>query len=162
MAILQGVDSLDLLRQQLGDALSVSFPLNCAPAATIHNLPLLSIGEGQRLVEHNGIDRGARSGPLASKLAVLARFRGGGGSERRVVALASAAARLMRAYSGQVETLRRLRHGGDQHVRVEHIHINEGAQAVIGTVRAPDRRHDATTGVPSQDQQIDSDCKSTR
>src|ERR1700720_234787 len=36
------------------------------------------------------------------------------------------AARLMRAYSGQVETLRRLRHGGDQHVRVEHIHINEG------------------------------------
>src|SRR4029077_20752728 len=56
-------------------------------------------------------------------LAVLARFRGGGGSERRVVALASAAARLMRAYSGQVETLRRLRHGGDQHVRVEHIHI---------------------------------------
>ena len=26
---------------------------------------------------------------------------------------------LMRAYSGQVETLRRLRHGGDQHVRVE-------------------------------------------
>jgi hypothetical protein len=41
-------------------------------------------------------------------LAVLARFSGGGGSERRVVALASAAARLMRAYSGQVETLRRL------------------------------------------------------
>src|ERR1700733_13068383 len=77
-------------------------------------------------------------------LAVLARFSGGGGSERRVVALASAAARLMRAYSGQVETLRRLRHGGDQHVRVEHIHINEGAQAVIGSVRAPDRRHEAT------------------
>ena len=72
-------------------------------------------------------------------LAILARFSGGGGSERRVVALASAAARLMRAYSGQVETLRRLRHGGDQHVRVEHIHINEGAQAVIGSVRAPDR-----------------------
>ena len=90
-------------------------------------------------------------------LSVLARFSGGGGSERRVVALASAAARLMRAYSGQVETLRRLRHGGDQHVRVEHIHINEGAQAVIGSVRAPDRRHEATKEMPSQDQQIDSD-----
>ena len=95
-------------------------------------------------------------------LAVLARFSGGGGSERRVVALASAAARLMRAYSGQVETLRRLRHGGDQHVRVEHIHINEGAQAVIGSVRAPDRRHEAAKEMPPQDQQIDSDCKSTR
>jgi hypothetical protein len=80
------------------------------------------------------------------------------GSECRVVALASAAARLMRAYSAQVETLRRLRHGGDQHVRVEHVHINEGAQAVIGSVRAPDRRHDATKEMPSQDQQIDSDC----
>ena len=85
-------------------------------------------------------------------LAVLARFSGGGGSERRVVALASAAARLMRAYSGQVETLRRLRHGGDQHVRVEHIHINEGAQAVIGSVRAPDRRHEATKEMPSHDE----------
>jgi hypothetical protein len=66
----------------------------------------------------------------------------------------------MRAYSGQVETLRRLRHGGDQHVRVEHIHINEGAQAVIGSVGAPDRRHEATTGMPSQNQPTDSsDCK---
>jgi hypothetical protein len=90
-------------------------------------------------------------------LSLLARFNGGGGSELRVVALASAAARLMRAYSAQVETLLRLRHGGDQHVRVEHIHINEGAQAVIGSVRAPDRRHEATKEMPSQDQQIDSD-----
>src|SRR5215475_6801688 len=64
-------------------------------------------------------------------LSVLARFGSGGGSERRVVALASAAGRLLRAYSGQVETLRRLRHGGDQYVRVEHVHINEGAKAVI-------------------------------
>ena len=49
-----------------------------------------------------------------------------------VVALATAAARLMRAYSVQVETLRRLRHGGDQYVRVEHVHVNDGGQAVIG------------------------------
>jgi hypothetical protein len=32
------------------------------------------------------------------------------------------------------ETLRKLRHGGSQHVRVEHVHINEGGQAVIGNV----------------------------
>ena len=41
----------------------------------------------------------------------------------------------MRAYSAQVETLRRLRHGGDQYVRVEHVHVNEGGQAVIGNVK---------------------------
>jgi hypothetical protein len=52
-----------------------------------------------------------------------------------VVALASATSRLLRAYSVQVETLRRLRHGGDQYVRVEHVHFSDGGQAVIDNVR---------------------------
>jgi len=68
-------------------------------------------------------------------ISILARFGGSGGSERRVAALASAASRLLRAYSGQVETLRRLHHGSDQHVRVEHVHVNEGGQTVIGNIR---------------------------
>jgi hypothetical protein len=68
-------------------------------------------------------------------VSVLARFGSGGASERRVVALASAAARLLRAYSVQVEALRRLRHGSDQYVRVEHVHVSDGGQAVIGNVR---------------------------
>ncbi len=68
-------------------------------------------------------------------MAVLARLGGGGGSERRVVALGSTAARLLRAYSTQVEVFRRLRHGGNQYVRVEHVHVNEGGQAVIGNVK---------------------------
>ena len=71
-------------------------------------------------------------------MAVLARLGGGHGSERRVAALGSAAARLLRAYSIQVEVLRRLRHGGQQYVRVEHVHINEGGQAVIGNVKSLD------------------------
>ncbi len=71
----------------------------------------------------------------AAALAVLNRLGGGSGTERRVVAFATAAARLLRAFSLQVETLRRLRHGGDQHVRVEHVHINEGGQAIIGNVK---------------------------
>jgi hypothetical protein len=45
-------------------------------------------------------------------MAVLARLGGGHGSERRVAALGSAAARLLRAYATQVEVLRRLRHSG--------------------------------------------------
>ena len=40
----------------------------------------------------------------------------------------------MRTYVTQVETLRRLRHGGSQYVRVEHVHVNEGGQAIIGNV----------------------------
>jgi hypothetical protein len=71
-------------------------------------------------------------------MAVLARLGGGGGSEGRVVALGSTAARLLRAYSTQVEVFRRLRHGGNQYVRVEHVHVNDGGQAVIGNVKKPD------------------------
>ncbi len=68
-------------------------------------------------------------------MAVLARLGGGGGSEQRVIALGSTAARLLRAYSTQVEVFLRLRHGGNQYVRVEHVHVNDGGQAVIGNVK---------------------------
>ena len=48
----------------------------------------------------------------------------------------SAAARLLRAYAAQVEALRRLRNGGSQTLRVEHVHVNEGGQAIIGNVNS--------------------------
>ena len=67
-------------------------------------------------------------------MAVLKRIGGGHGPDRSVAAMASAAARLLRTYATQVETLRRLRNGGSQFVRVEHVHVNEGGQAVIGNV----------------------------
>ena len=59
-------------------------------------------------------------------------------TEQRVAAFGSAAARLMRAYATQVEVLRRLRNGGQQFVRVEHVHVNDGGQAVIGNVKKED------------------------
>ena len=73
-------------------------------------------------------------------MAVLARLGDGHGSELRVAALGSAAARLLRAYATQVEVLRRLRHGGQQYVRVEHVYVNDGGQAVIGNVKQPEMR----------------------
>src|ERR1700730_6891569 len=72
-------------------------------------------------------------------MSVLARLGPGGGPEDSALRLASAAARLQRAFIGQFEAYRRLRHGGDQYVRVEHVHINEGAQAVIGNVLPHER-----------------------
>jgi hypothetical protein len=72
-------------------------------------------------------------------MSVLSRSGGGGGGERRVTALTSAAARLLEAYATQVETLRRLRYGGSQFVRVEHVHINEGGKALIGNVNQKDQ-----------------------
>jgi hypothetical protein len=37
----------------------------------------------------------------------------------------------LRATSGK-------RHGGHQYLRVEHVHVNDGGQAVIGNVKTPD------------------------
>ena len=71
-------------------------------------------------------------------MTVLARLDAGLGTERRVAAFGSTAARLMRAYATQVEVLRRLRNGGQQFVRVEHVHVNDGGQAVIGNVQQQD------------------------
>ena len=51
----------------------------------------------------------------------------------------AAIARLMKTYAMQMEVLGRLRNGGQQFVRVEHVHINHGGQAVIGNVKKPDR-----------------------
>jgi hypothetical protein len=69
-------------------------------------------------------------------MTVLERLGGGHGRERRVAAFASAAARLLRTYTHQVETLRRLRHGGAQVIRIERVDVNDGGQAVIGNVSA--------------------------
>ena len=69
----------------------------------------------------------------SATMAVLNRL-GGASGDRTVAAMASAAARLLRAYATQVEALRRLRNGNSQTVRVEHVHVNEGGQVLIGNV----------------------------
>jgi hypothetical protein len=68
-------------------------------------------------------------------MAILARVDASLGTERRITAFGSTAARLMRTYAMQIEVLRRLRSGGQQFVRVEHVHISDGGQAVIGNVK---------------------------
>jgi hypothetical protein len=78
----------------------------------------------------------------AAATAVIGKLQGALlGSERRIAVLGSTAARLMKAFAMQMEVRRRLRIGGHQFVRVEHVHINDGGQAVIGNVRRPGR-HD--------------------
>lgn len=41
---------------------------------------------------------------------------------------------LMRTYVSQMEVLKKYRTGGQQKVTVEHVHVNEGAQAIVGSV----------------------------
>jgi hypothetical protein len=82
-------------------------------------------------------------------MSVLAKMDSGFGTERRIAAFGSTAARLLKAYVMQMEALRRPRTGGQQFVRVEHVHVNDGGQAVIGNVKTEDARVDEEhSGVP--------------
>ncbi|WP_157934110.1 hypothetical protein [Microvirga ossetica] len=45
------------------------------------------------------------------------------------------AVKLLRAYTQQAEALAKLRRGGEQTVRVEHVHVHPGAQAIVGNVQ---------------------------
>jgi hypothetical protein len=75
----------------------------------------------------------------AAAMSVLARMDSGFGSERQIAAFGSTAARLMKVFALQFEVLRRLRNGGQQFVRVEHVHVNDRGQALIGNVKRSDR-----------------------
>ncbi len=60
---------------------------------------------------------------------------------------ASAAARLMNSFTQNASGLHRIRHGGRQHVTVQHVHVSEGGQAVVaGSMGAP--------GKPSREQGV--------
>lgn len=44
------------------------------------------------------------------------------------------ATKLLRTYSTQLEALAKMRRGGAQKVTVEHVHVHEGGQAIVGNV----------------------------
>jgi len=69
---------------------------------------------------------------------LLGRFGGGGGGDRRVQALAHATARLMNASANAAEALRRHKNGSSQYMRIEHVHVGDGAQAAIGNFQRRD------------------------
>ena len=69
-------------------------------------------------------------------MAVMSRIGGAHGGSHRLPGLASATSKLLRAFSSQADTLRRLRTGGDQNIRVEHVHVHKGGQAIVGAVNS--------------------------
>src|SRR5688572_24791804 len=44
------------------------------------------------------------------------------------------ATKLLRTYTAQAEALAKVRRGGEQKVIVEHVHVHDGGQAIVGTV----------------------------
>jgi hypothetical protein len=77
----------------------------------------------------------------SATMAVLGRIGGGHGGDRHVLAAATAASRLSRTFAILVETLRRLRTGSSQVIRIERVDIRDGAQAIIGNVKQESPKH---------------------
>ena len=71
----------------------------------------------------------------ALSMEMMARVRRAGTSATATV-YGSLGAKLMRAFAAQVEALDRLRRGGQQTVRVEHVTVAAGAKAIIEIGRA--------------------------
>ena len=44
------------------------------------------------------------------------------------------ATKMLRTFTMQMEAMKRYRSGGEQKVTVQHVHVNEGGQAIVGTV----------------------------
>ncbi len=44
------------------------------------------------------------------------------------------ATKSLRTFAAQMEALKKYRTGGQQKMIVEHVHVNEGGQAIVGTV----------------------------
>ncbi len=53
----------------------------------------------------------------------------------RMDKLGNIATKMMRTYTTQIEALAKLRRGGEQTVRVEHVHVYQGGQAIVGNVQ---------------------------
>jgi len=58
-----------------------------------------------------------------------------------------AASKLLRTYTAQVEALAKIRRKGEQKVRVEHVHVHCGGQAIVGSIsHSPGAGGGAATG----------------
>jgi len=52
------------------------------------------------------------------------------------------ATKMLRTFIAQMETLQKIRTGGQQKMIVEHVHVNEGGQAIVGTVNQGGAKND--------------------
>jgi hypothetical protein len=142
----QGKEWWDRLKQALGTCSSDFVNVTLIQIQTAARLPFhgtsevavnaaLAIIEGARpRNEIEAISAIQLACTHAATMTVLTRL--GNALNRQVAPLASAAARLIKASASQAELLRKLQGGGAQYVRVEHVHVSEGGQAVIGNVSA--------------------------
>jgi hypothetical protein len=66
---------------------------------------------------------------------VIANYRYEGDGIKRLDVLGNLTNKFMRTYTMQVEALTRKRRKGEQNIKVEHVHVYAGGQAIVGNVK---------------------------
>jgi hypothetical protein len=59
------------------------------------------------------------------------------GTPEQMQAHGALATKLLRTFTAQTEALAKVKRGGEQTVRVEHVHVYSGGQAIVGAVSNP-------------------------
>src|SRR5437868_4442229 len=89
--------------------------------------------------------RGCSPRKVATHLAAMTALRRLKGSENvaQQDSNGNLAVKLLRTFTAQVEALQRYRGKGQQKVTVEHVNVNAGGQAIVGTVHpGPTKKFD--------------------
>jgi len=128
-----GTTSADFMGATFSQLLESLSDANSTPSETTLNAALAIVGglEPSNEIEALLASQMAATHSLAMKLV---------GRTRRVDQLNQAAVngglavKLLRTFTMQAETLAKLRRGGGQTVRVEHVHVHPGGQAIVGAV----------------------------
>jgi hypothetical protein len=117
----------------LGDPSANERLINKGTRAAVHSLGARDGVEALLAVQMVGAHN------LAMKF--LASAAADGQTDAGVELSVGCANRLLRTFTGQVETLKTYRSKGEQKVAVEHVHIHRGGQAIVGALH-----HSTTRG----------------
>ena len=66
--------------------------------------------------------------------------------------------KLGRTFAAQVEALKKYRSSGEQNIKVQHVTVNEGGQAIVGNVQAGGGGHEKDEGQPLEPGGASAEC----
>ena len=128
-----GTTSHDFMCTAFGQLLDSLSPRDAVPKETEINAALAIVGGVQPTNETEALLASQMASTHALAMTLLGRARRAD-LLNQVEAHGGLAVKLLRTFSMQAETLAKLRRGGGQTVRVEHVHVHPGGQAIVGNV----------------------------
>ncbi|WP_179699200.1 hypothetical protein [Methylobacterium sp.] len=145
-----GTGSCDFQQQQLGRLMAI---VRSKQGETPDELQTNSVIAAVAAVEPQNEVEGMLAVQMAAThevaMEMLSRAKVAGSTEH-LERYGTLATKLLRTYTTQIEALSKLRRGGAQKVTVEHVHVYEGGQAIVGNVNGNGSRTLPGGGGPNE------------